>query len=94
MFSKVWWLSAAERAGKTFLQAYLTFWIMVAGFASGAAQVNADAFDLLFTWNNVKAGVVGLALSLATSVGSTKLGPDSNAPSLTVTETKPTQPPT
>lgn len=63
----------AERAVKTFLQFYLGYWL----FLSGAA---AD-FDHLFTRANVEAGIVGLALSVATSVGTKGLGPDTNDPS-------------
>lgn len=64
----------AERAVKTFLQFYLGYWL----FLSGAA---AD-FDHLFTQANVEAGVVGLALSVATSLGTKNLGPDTNSPSV------------
>jgi hypothetical protein len=93
LLNKVWWLSVAERMAKTFYQAYLAYWILVAGLASGVADnSNASAFDLLFTWNNVKAGIVGVALSFVTSVATTHVGPDDNSPSAVVTETKPTQP--
>lgn len=63
----------AERAVKTFLQFYLGYWL----FLSGAA---AD-FDHLFTQDNVEAGVVGLALSVATSIGTKNIGPNDNSPS-------------
>lgn len=63
----------AERAVKTFLQFYFGYWL----FLSGAA---AD-FDHLFTQANVEAGIVGLALSVATSVGTKGLGPNPDSPS-------------
>ena len=92
---KQWWLSTGERMAKSFVQGYLAFWLLAAGLTNSSAdQPNADAFDLLFTWDNVKAGIVTMVLSLATSFASTPLGPDKNAPSLVVTETRPTQPPT
>jgi hypothetical protein len=94
VFSKIWWLSTLERAAKTFFQAYIGFWVLAAGLGSTPTEVpNADAFDLLFTWDNVKAAVVVTVLSLASSVVSTPLGADKSAPSLTVTETVPTAPP-
>lgn len=62
-----WLLDSLERAGRTFLQAALGAWV-----ALGAE------FDHLFTRNNLEAGVVGLALSLAVSVGAkTRGAPDS-----------------
>jgi hypothetical protein len=92
MFSKIWWLSTLERFAKTFVQGYMAFWLLSAGLTDSSAEANAAAFDLLFTWNNVKAGVVTSALSLAMSFASTPFGPDGDSPSLVVTETKPTQP--
>ena len=62
--SSKWWEDAIERAGKTFFQAYLAFWLVAAQVADNQAEM----FDTLFTWDNVKAGVVGVALSLASSV--------------------------
>ena len=59
----------AERAAKTFAQAFFAVWLGI-----GGAQ-----FDTLFTVDNLKAGVVGLALSVATSLGSKKLGADDSA---------------
>ena len=63
-----------ERASKTFIQFYLGSWL----FLSGAA---AD-FEHLFTVENVKAGVVGLALSLVASIGSRNIGNTKDDPSL------------
>lgn len=71
----------AERAAKTFVQAYLAFWLMRAGLA-GDTVPDADAFDVLFTLDNAKAGVVGVALSVAFSFGSKRLGPDPNSASV------------
>lgn len=60
----------AERGFKTFAQFYFGSWIYLSG--------KAVEYDTLFTWVNVKAGVVGLALSLATSIGSKPItSPDS-----------------
>lgn len=57
----------AERAGKTFLQFFFANWILLSGAA-------AD-FDHLFTWDNAQAGVVGLALSIMTSIASKPVSP-------------------
>jgi hypothetical protein len=90
-FNRVWLLSVAERMVKSFVQGYVAFWTLAAGLGNTPTdQPNAGAFELLFTMNNVKAGVVMAFLSLATSIGTTGLGPDKNSPSLTVTETVPT----
>lgn len=90
MFTKVWFQSAAERGVKTFLQGYFGFWFLVAGLGDTSAAVpGPDAFDTLFSMDNVKAGVVMLALSVGTSVVTTRLGPDKNSPSVTVIETVP-----
>lgn len=95
MFSKVWWLSTIERLVKTFVQGYVAMWFLVAGLTNPTFdQPNAGAFDVLFTMNNLKAGVVAAALSFVTSLASTPFGADKGAPSLTVTETPPTSPPT
>lgn len=62
-----WLFDTAERAGKTFVQAYLAVW-----FVAGAD------FDNLFTRDNLEGGVVGLALALAAAIGAKRLGaPDS-----------------
>jgi len=62
-----WLFDTAERASKTFVQAYLAVWV-VAG---------AD-FDHLFTRDNLEGGVVGLALAVAVAVGAKQMGaPDS-----------------
>lgn len=52
-------LDVAERAAKVFVYAYLACWV-----GTGGTQ-----FDTLFTEDNLEAGVVGLALSLAVSLG-------------------------
>lgn len=63
-----WALDTAERAGKTFVQAYLAVWV-VAG---------AD-FDHLFTRDNAEGGVVGLALAVAAAVGAKQIGANDSA---------------
>lgn len=74
---------SAERAAKTFVQAYLLVWTVKAGYLDvGVAVPHSDAFNVLFTLDNVKAGIVGVALSIATSVGSKGIGPDSSSPSV------------
>lgn len=67
---------AGERVAKTFLQFYLGFWLLTVGLldTAAAATGTADAFDTLFTVDNLKAGVVGVALSLATSFVSKPFG--------------------
>lgn len=71
---------AAERAAKTFAQFYFGCWMLRAGILDAdLATPNAGAYDLLFTADNVKAGVVGVALSIATSLGSKRLGADDSA---------------
>lgn len=67
----------AERASKTFAQFYLGYWLFLNPDNSlgNAPQM----FDTLFTGDNLKAGVVGLALSLATSVGSSFNGDSHSA---------------
>lgn len=60
-----------ERAARTFLQAYLSFW-MVSG---------AD-FDGLTNADNLKAGVVAVALSIAMSMGLKNIGPNKNSGSV------------
>ncbi len=73
----------AERMAKTFVQFYLGYWFLTLGLLNTAAAVaGPGAFDTLFTVDNVKAGVVGLALSLATSIGTKGLGPDKDSPSM------------
>jgi hypothetical protein len=91
MFSKVWLLSTGERLSKSFVQGYIAFWTLTSGLGNTAADVpNAGAFDTLFTFDNVKAGVVMAVLSAGTSFLSTPFGPDTGSPSLTVSENPPT----
>lgn len=61
---------AAERAARTFLQAYLGVWI-----ATGAN------FDGLVDTENLKVGVVAVALSVAMSMGLKKVGPNKDSAS-------------
>lgn len=91
MFSKLWWMSTLERLAKTFVQGYFAFFTMVAGAATGPVDdvSNVTNFELLFTMNNVKAGLVAAAISFFMSMGSTPLGPDKGSPSMVVTETTP-----
>lgn len=65
---KRWLADSAERAARTFLQAYFAVWITAGG-----------GFDYLFTADNLKGGVVGVALSVAMSVGALKRGADDSA---------------
>jgi hypothetical protein len=64
----------AERAAKTFIQFYLGSWLFLSGEA-------AD-FEHLFTMENVEAGIVGIALSVATSIGTKGIGPNKESPSV------------
>ena len=69
-----------ERAFKTFWQFYFGLWTLRVGlFDTGVAEGHVAAFDLLFTWDNVKAGVVGVALSFASSLASKRAGADDSA---------------
>jgi len=61
---------AAERAVKTFIQAYLGVWM-----ATGAD------FDGLASGDNLKAGVVAVALSIAMSMGLKNVGPNKGSAS-------------
>lgn len=82
-FSKKFVVETLERASKTFLQAYMLAWTVKAGILDIGISVPSNAsYDVLFTWDNVKAGVVGVALSLATSVGSKPIGADKDGPSI------------
>jgi len=65
---------AFERSAKTFAQFYLGYWLFLSG--------GNVSFDTLFTTDNVEAGIVGLALSLATSIGTKNIGTDQNDPSV------------
>ena len=62
---------AAERAARTFLQGYLGAWL-----ATGAD------FDGLASTDNLKVGVVAVALSVAMSMGLKKVGPNKNSASV------------
>lgn len=75
-----WALDTAERSLKTFAQAYFAVWIAVGG----------AAFDTLFTRDNLEAGVVGLALAVATAVGAKQVGAPDSA-SLLPADTDPPQ---
>lgn len=72
---KRWIADTLERAGRTFVQAYLAAWV-----AAGDTQ-----YDLLFTITNLKAGVVGLALAVAFSVGAKQTGANDSASLLPAT---------
>ena len=60
-----------ERAARTFLQGYLGAWLATA----------AD-FDGLISTDNLKVGVVAVALSVAMSMGLKKVGPNKNSGSV------------
>lgn len=62
---------SAERAARTFVQAYLSVWLV-----SGAD------FDGLTNADNLKAGVVAVALSIAMSMGLKKVGPNKDSASV------------
>lgn len=61
----------AERAIRTFLQAYLSVWLVT----------GAD-FDGLADAENLKAGVVAVALSVAMSMGLKKVGANKDSGSV------------
>jgi hypothetical protein len=60
----------AERAVRTFLQAYLAAWV-----ATGAD------FDGLVASDNLKVGVTAVALSIAMAMGLKKVGPNKDSAS-------------
>jgi len=62
---------AAERAARTFLQGYLGSWL-----ATGAD------FDGLVSTDNLKVGVVAVALSVAMSMGLKKVGKNKESASV------------
>lgn len=62
---------AVERALRTFLQGYFAFWV-----------VSDTTYENLFTADNLKAGVVAMAASLAMSLGLKKVGHDKDSPSI------------
>lgn len=62
---------AAERAVRTFLQGYLGAWL-----ATGAD------FDGLVSTDNLKVGVVAVALSVTMSMGLKKVGKNKNSASV------------
>jgi hypothetical protein len=64
------WKEAAERAVRTFVQAYLSIWLVT----------GAD-FDALANADNWKAGVVAVVMSVAMSLGLKKAGPDKESAS-------------
>jgi hypothetical protein len=64
------WKEAAERAARTFVQAYLSIWLVT----------GAD-FDGLTNPDNLKAGVVAVAMSVAMSMGLKKAGPNKDSAS-------------
>lgn len=61
----------AERAARTFVQGYLGSWI-----ATGAD------FEGLYSSNNLKVGVVAVALSIAMAMGLKKVGPNKDSASV------------
>lgn len=67
--TKRWLADTAERAVRTFLQAYFAVWFTVGN----------TEYETLFTATNLKAGVVGVAISVGMSVGAKKRGADDSA---------------
>lgn len=65
------WKEVAERAARTFVQAYLSIWL-----------VSGSDFDALVDADNWKAGVVAAAMSVAMSLGLKKAGPNKNSASV------------
>lgn len=61
---------AVERAARTFVQAYLSIWM-----------VNGANFDGLTNVDNLKAGVVAVVLSVAMSLGLKNVGPNKGSAS-------------
>jgi hypothetical protein len=61
----------AERAGRTFIQAYLAVWI-----------ANGASFDGLTDMGNAEAGAVAVALSIAMAVGLKNAGPHKDSASI------------
>lgn len=61
---------AAERAARTFVQAYLSIWM-----------VNGANFEGLANLDNIKAGVVAVVLSVAMSMGLKNVGPNKGSAS-------------
>jgi hypothetical protein len=60
----------AERAARTFIQAYLSIWM-----------VSGTDFDSLFQKENWQAGIVAVALSVGMSLGLKNVGPNKNSAS-------------
>jgi len=82
-FTRQFFEETIERFGKTFLQFYLASWVLAVGFLNTSFDIpDESAYDLLFTTTNLKAGIVGVALSIFTSLGSKRFGKDGNSPSL------------
>lgn len=81
--TKRWLLDTLERAGRTFGQAYFAAWV-----AFGSME-----FETLFTLDNLKAGVVGLAASVAMSLGAKQTGADDSASLLPANVDPPQDPP-
>lgn len=65
------WKEVIERAARTFVQAYLSIWL-----------VSGSDFDALVDGDNWKAGVVAAAMSVAMSLGLKKAGPNKNSASV------------
>lgn len=61
----------AERAVKTFVQAWLGAWV-----------VGGSDFDAITNQDNLKVAVVAVVASLAMSFGLKKVGPDKDSPSI------------
>lgn len=81
--TKRWLLDTAERSLRTFSQAYFAAWV-----AFGSME-----YETLFTVDNLKAGVVGLAASIAMSLGAKNVGADDSASLLAADVDPPQDPP-
>ena len=61
-----YWQDVAERAGWTFIEGYAGWWLIAAGGALKDRDF-VGAYDYLFTVNNLRAGVVVMAISIVKS---------------------------
>lgn len=83
----------AERAAKTFVQAWIATAMAVTGLGDTAfEQPNEAVFDALFSASTVKVALVATLLSVLSSFVSKPLGPDNSSASVVVATDDPTTP--